>query len=105
LEKKCHGEKAIRRNYPNVADKIITRLQDLIKHPNLKEYLDNAFGNPHPLRGNLSGLFWVHINASQLIIFEPIEEMPLDENGNPDYSQITAVKILKVNLPESNYTS
>jgi len=103
LAKQCGNEKAIRRYFPNQAKSIAKRIEELELYPNLQEYLDNATGKPHPLRENLLGKFWVHINGPNVIIFEPLTEIPTDENGITDYSQITAVNILNVNVPETDF--
>jgi len=103
LVKQCDGEKAIKRNFPNEAKSILKRVQDMEDFPTLKDYLNGARGNPHPLRENLKGWFWVHVNGPNVIIFEPLTEVPDDETGNPDYSQVTAINIIAVNVPEADY--
>lgn len=52
--------------------KIKQRLNEIRSSCNFKEYLDIGLGKPHPLVGNLDGLYGISLNGNYRLIVEPL---------------------------------
>lgn len=55
-----------------MAKKIKIRLNQLSATNNFKEFLENGIGKPHPLSGNLDGMFGISLNKNYRLLIEPL---------------------------------
>lgn len=57
-----------------MAKQIKRRLNEIRASNNFKEYLDIGLGKPHPLIGNLDGLYGISLNGNYRLIVEPLTQ-------------------------------
>jgi proteic killer suppression protein len=75
-----------------MAQKLKVRLADLMAASSVSELVA---GRPHPLTGDLAGLFALDLVQPQRLVFEPNHEpIPRTEDGGIDWSQVTRINIL-----------
>jgi len=79
-----------------MADKIMQRIDDMKCAENL-EILIKLPGNHHPLTGDRKGQFACNLVQPYRLIYRPANDtLPIDDNGNLIYSEITIVEILEI---------
>ena len=80
-------------NNPKVLEK---RLR-VIDVASLLETLRKHQGNFHELKGDRAGQIACTLDSGDRLMFEPNHDpVPVDGNGNLDWSRVTAVKILEI---------
>jgi proteic killer suppression protein len=97
LKKILEDKSKIRKKYgTEMADKIMQRIDDMKCAENL-EILMKLPGNHHPLTGDRKGQFACNLVKSYRLIYRPANDtLPIDDNGNLIYSEITIVEILEI---------
>ncbi|HRX01465.1 MAG TPA: hypothetical protein P5280_18375 [Cyclobacteriaceae bacterium] len=100
LERVCNSGAALNRKYgQRKAKKIQQRLFELQAADSLSDISHLPPPRCHALIGNRQGQFSVDTVHPYRIIFEPANDpVPLQEDGSLDKSQVTAVRILDVNV-------
>jgi len=90
-DKKFWGsEKALRKKHGAENAKIITRrLNELSAAPTLKELPPQS--SPHPLSGNMNGLFALDLKHPYRLIIEPVKKL---NTKNP--IEIDSIQIIKI---------
>jgi proteic killer suppression protein len=97
LRKILEDENKIRKKYGiDMAEKIMQRIDDMKCAENL-EILMKLPGNHHPLTGDRKGQFACNLVQPYRLIYRPANDtLPIDDNGNLIYSEITIVEILEI---------
>jgi len=97
LRKILEDKNKIRKKYgTKMADKIMQRIDDMKCAENL-EILMKLPGNHHPLTGDRKGQFACNLVQPYRLIYRPANDtLPIDDNGNLIYSEITIVEILEI---------
>lgn len=100
LEKVCNSTKALNKKYgPKRAKRIQQRLFEFYAADSLLDINHLPPPRCHALTGNRQGQFSVDTVQPYRIIFEPANDpVPRQEDGSLDKSQVTAVRILDVNV-------
>ncbi|MHC5938564.1 type II toxin-antitoxin system RelE/ParE family toxin [Nostoc sp.] len=93
LQNLCEQKDAAKKKLgANCAQKLRTRLADLAALSCVKEL---SAGHPHPLKGDRAGEFAVNLEGGKRLVFKPDNDpIPLTEDGNIDWSKVTAVCIV-----------
>lgn len=88
-EKRREAEKKLGHD---CAKKLGTRLADLDAAAHVKELIA---GHPHPLERDRDGEFAVNLSGGKRLVFAPDHEpVPLSDQGNIDWAQVTAITIV-----------
>jgi Plasmid maintenance system killer protein len=97
LKKILEDKSKIRKEYgPKMADKIMQRIDDMKCAENL-EVLMKLPGNHHPLTGDRKGQFACNLVQPYRLIYRPANDtLPIDDNDNLIYAEITIVEILEI---------
>jgi proteic killer suppression protein len=96
LAKILNNSKNIDRHYGKSAKKIKMRMDDMLMAENM-EVLLSLPGRHHPLTGNREGQFACDLSHPFRLIYEPNQEpLPIDENRNLIYNQITIIEIIEI---------
>ena len=97
LRKILEDKSKIRKEYgTEMADKIMQRIDDMKCAENL-EILMKLPENHHPLTGDRKGQFACNLVQPYRHIYRPPNDtLPIDDNGNLIYSEITIVEILEI---------
>ncbi|MEX2409927.1 MAG: killer suppression protein HigA [Candidatus Paceibacterota bacterium] len=96
LYKTVKNLKAIQKNYGVRAKKVNQRKEEIESSPNM-EVLKNVCPNCHPLTGDRDKQFAIEISGNHRIIFEiNHENIPLTENEEINFSEVTDIKILAI---------
>ena len=97
LKKILEDKSKIRKKYgTKMADKIMQRIDDMKCAENL-EVLMHLPGRHHPLTGDRKGQFACNLVQQYRLIYRPANDtLPIDDNGNLIYSEITLVEILEM---------
>ena len=97
LRKILEDKSKIRKKYgTKMANKIMQRIDDIKSAENL-EILMKLPENHHPLTGDRKGQFACNLVQPYRLIYRPANDtLPIDDNGNLIYSEITLVEILEI---------
>jgi len=97
LRKILEDKSKIRKKYGiDMAEKIMQRIDDMKSAGNL-EILMKLPGNHHPLTGDRKGQFACNLVQPYRLIYRPANDtLPINDNGNLIYSEITIVEILEI---------
>lgn len=97
LRKILEDENKIRKKYgTKMAEKIMQRIDDMKSAENL-EILMKLPGNHHPLTGDRKGQFACNLVQPYRLIYRPANDtLPIDDNDNLIYSEITIVEIIEI---------
>jgi proteic killer suppression protein len=97
LKKILEDKSKIRKKYgTKMANKIMQRIDDIKSAENL-EILMKLPENHHPLTGDRKGQFACNLVQPYRLIYRPANDtLPIDDNGNLIYSEITIVEILEI---------
>ncbi len=93
LRKLCENRREAEKKLGHDSSKKLrTRLADLEAAMNVKELVA---GHPHPLERDREGQFAVNLAGGKRLVFLPNHEpVPVDEQGNIDWSQVSAITIV-----------
>jgi len=96
LARVLNDEKAIRKNYGPMADKIIARLSQL-KAADCLQDLRHAPGRYHELREDRKGQIACTLKEPYRLIFKPANEQnPVNEHGLLIWEEITEIIIIEI---------
>jgi len=96
FEKDCNDQKLLAKNWGTQAPRIRRRL-DQLRAAEVLEDLRNAPGRLHELKGNLAGQLSLDLEHPYRLLFEVANHpIPRKADGGLDWTQITAIRILKV---------
>lgn len=97
LADECNDIKALTRHYgPDNAKRIRRRLDDLWAAANLA-IMRLLPGRCHELSGDRAGQFALDVRHLYRLVFEPAHDpIPRRDDGGLDWSNVTAVRILRV---------
>jgi len=97
LKKILEDKDKIRKKYgTKMAEKIMQRIDDMKSAENL-EILMKLPGNHHPLTGDRKGQFACNLVQPYRLIYRPANDtLPIDDNDNLIYSEITIVEIIEI---------
>ncbi len=88
--------KIIKKYGTKMARKIMQRIDDMKSAENL-EILMKLPGNHHPLTGDRKGQFACNLVQPYRLIYRPANDtLPIDDNDNLIYSEITIVEIIEI---------
>lgn len=90
LKKSLESEKALRRHYGQMSEKIAQRLQEFISAESLKDISCLPGPRLHPLQGRYQGCYAVDVKHPFRIIFKPV----VGEKDN--YGSITKIEIVTI---------
>lgn len=99
LKKKLETFKECVKKYgSDNADKIIQRINEMRASVNLEEFRKiYRSARLHPLRGERKGQYAVDVKHPFRIIIEPvIDNEAYKEDGSPDLSKVTKIRIIEV---------
>jgi toxin HigB-1 len=93
LRKLCENSREAEKKLgSDSARKLRGRLADLDAADHVKELVA---GRPHPLQGDRMGQFSLDLAGAKRLVFKPDHQpVPQDADGNIDWSQVTAIKII-----------
>jgi len=96
LAKTLNDEKAIRKNYGQMADKIIARLSQIRAAESLED-LRYAPGKYHELREDRKGQLACTLKEPYRLVFKPAnDQIPIDEDGLLIWQEITEIIIIEI---------
>jgi proteic killer suppression protein len=86
----------VRRLCQRAQGKLKRRLDDIQAAENFATLLTIS-GQCHPLRGNRSGQWAIHIEEPNRLIFEPFgDPLPKTPDGHPDLEKVTSILIIEI---------
>jgi proteic killer suppression protein len=96
----CNNDKLLRKEFRGNTRRykqIKARLDELADADNLEVMRFIPMANCHELKGDRKGQLSVKLDQGYRMIFEPANDpVPLKPDGGLDWSQITAISILKI---------
>ncbi len=96
LAKTLNDEKAIRKNYGQMADKILARLSQIRAAESLED-LRYAPGKYHELREDRKGQLACTLKEPFRLVFRPVnEKLPINEDGLLIWEAITEIIIIEI---------
>jgi proteic killer suppression protein len=97
LQRLCQSAKQLQRVYGRpCAQKLMTRLADLVAAPTLEE-LRHLPGRCHELAGKRRGHLAVDLAAGVRLVFRPSRNpVPVKEDGGLDWKRIDAIELMEI---------
>lgn len=93
LAKKLASASTIKQAFGQMAPKVSQRKSEMEAMPNLAALIKLPTADCHPLTGNRDGDWAVKISPNFRMIFEIDQPLPLDDEENPDYTQVNKIVI------------